>query len=174
MSNHWKDWGLSPAGALAAGGLGVSDTDVPPQPSFVASVAADGMLEFAGIGFPSLQNTQSISTGTFALYFRDELAGPSSTLLAAAVSAPDTTLTLSQAGSAQAGDFIQIENEVLLVDDVQGAGTQYTVQRGQCISTAATHAINTPVYHLQTRTVVVPFEKSFFGTTAGGAWSHAE
>ena len=159
---------------IGGGGLGVSDNDVPPQPSFVASVAADGMLEFAGIGFPSLQNTQSISTGTFVLYLRDELAGPSSTLLAVAVSATDTTLTLSQAGPAQAGDFIQIESEVLLVDDVQGGGTQYTVQRGQCISTAATHAVNTPVYHLRTRTVVVPFGRSFFGTTAGGAWSHAE
>ena len=42
------------------------------------------------------------------------------------------------------------------------------------MSTAATHAVNTPVYHLQTDTVVVPFEKSFFGTTAGGTWSHAE
>ena len=42
------------------------------------------------------------------------------------------------------------------------------------MSTAATHAVNTPVYHLQTDTVVVPFEKSFFGTTAGGTWSQAE
>ena len=159
---------------IGGGGLGVSDDGVSPQPAFVVYVAADGMLEVAGIGFPTLQNTQSISTGTFVLYFRDELAGPSSTLLAAAVSATDTTLILSQAGAAQAGDFVQIETEVLLVDDVQGGGTQYTVQRGHCMSTAATHAVNTSVYHLQTGTVVVPFEKSFFGTTAGAAWSHAE
>ena len=120
---------------IGGGGLGVSDNDVPPQPSFVVSAAADGMLEFAGIGFPTLQNTQSISTGTFVLYFRDELAGPSSTLLAAVVSATDTTLTLSQAGAAQIGDFVQLENEVLFVDDVQGGGTQYQCCPGKVAPT---------------------------------------
>ena len=131
------------------------------------------MLEFAGVGFPTLQNTQSIFTGTFSLHFRRELEGPSSNLLAAAVSVTDTSITLSQPGSAQPGALVQVESEILLVDSIQNGGTQYTVQRGQCMSTSATHSINTRLYHLETRTVVVPFEKSFFGTPAGAAWSHS-
>ena len=166
--------GLVTRWRIGGGGLGVSDTDVPPVPGFAAAVHADGMLEFSSVGFSDLQDTQSISTGTFRLYCRDELSGPSGTLLAAAISATDTTLTLNQAGSAQVGDFVQLESEIMLVDGVQGAGTQYTVQRGQCLSTAATHAFNTPVFHLQTRTIVVPFEESFFGTPAAGNWSHSE
>ena len=60
------------------------------------------------------------------------------------------------------------------VTDVQAGGAQYLVDRGQCQSTAAAHALNTPVFHLRTRTLVVPFERSFFGTTASGAWTHSE
>ncbi len=165
--------GLVTRWRIGGGGLGVADTDVPPVPGFAVSAHADGMLEFAGIGFADLQDTQSISTGTFRLYYRDELSGPSSTLLAAAVSSTDTTLTLSQAGSAQVGDFVQLGAEIMLVDDVQGGGTQYIVQRGQCLSTAATHALNTPIVSLRTRTVIVPFEESFFGTPAAGNWSHS-
>ena len=159
---------------IGGGGLGVADTDVPPDASFGVSVRGDGTLEFAGIGFSVLQNTQSIETGTFRLYFRDELAGLSTTLLAAAISTTDTTLTLSQAGPAQVDDLIQLEGEIVKVTDVQAGGTQYFVDRGQCQSTAAAHALNTPVFHLQTRTLVVPFGRSFFGTTASGAWTHRE
>ncbi len=166
--------GLVTRWRIGGGGLGVADTDVPPVPGFASAVHADGMVEFSSIGFLDLQNTQSVSTGTFLLYYRDELSGPSSTLLASAISVADLTLTLSQAGSAQVGDFVQVEGEIMVVDDVQGGGTQYTVQRGQCLSTAATHALNTPLFHLQTRTVVVPFEESFFGTPAAGNWSHSE
>ena len=60
------------------------------------------------------------------------------------------------------------------VTDVQAGGAQYLVDRGQCQSTAAAHALNTPVFHLRTRTLVVPFERSFFGTTASGGWTHSE
>ena len=166
--------GLVTRWRIGGGGLGVADTDVPPAPGFAVAVHADGVLEFSGIGFSDLQDTQSISTGTFRLYYREELSGPSSTLLAAAVSPIDTTLTLSQAGSAQVGDFVQIESEIMLVDDVQVGGTQYTVQRGECQSTAAAHSVNAPLFHLRTRTIVVPFEESFFGTPAAGNWSHGE
>ena len=159
---------------IGGGGLGVADTDVPSDASFGVSVRGDGTLEFAGIGFSVLQNTQSIETGTFQLYFRDELSGPSTTLLAAAISTTDTTLTLSQAGPAEVNDLIQLEGEIVKVTDVQAGGAQYLVDRGQCQSTAAAHALNTPVFHLRTRTLVVPFERSFFGTTASGGWTHSE
>ncbi len=159
---------------IGGGGLGVADLDVPPEPSFAVSAPGDGTLVLTAIGFPVLENTQTISTGTFQWWFRDELSGPSTISLAAATSSTDTTVTLSAAGPAQAGDLIQIQAEVLRVVDVQGAGTQYDVDRGQCGSSAASHASGTLVHQLQLRTVVVPFERSFFGTQAGGGWAHSE
>ena len=159
---------------IGGGGLGVTDVDVPPEAIFSVAVNGDGMLEFGSLGFPLLQDTQSITSATVQLYVRDELSGPSTTLLAAAISAVDTTLTLSQAGSAQVGSLVQVEGEVMRVTLVSGGGTQYDVDRGQCESTAAAHAINTPTYDLKEQSVVVPLEKNFFGSTASGSWSHSE
>jgi hypothetical protein len=160
--------------SIGGGGLGVADHDVPPEPSFGASVHGDGTLELGVIGFPLLENTQGITTGTFLLHGRDELAGPSNTLLASAIDDAETSLSLSQAGSAQAGDLVQIQSEILRVVEVQSGGTVYLVARGQCESPAASHAADTPLYHLRTRSVVTPFEKSFFGSQAGASWTHIE
>jgi hypothetical protein len=147
---------------------------VPPEPSFGAAVRGDGTLELGVIGFAVLENTQGITTGTFRLYVRDELAGVSSVLLSAATNDTATSLTLSQASSAQAGDLIQMESEIVRVTEVQSGGTVYLVDRGQCESPAASHAAATPLYHLQSRTIVAPFERSFFGTPAGASWTHIE
>ena len=157
---------------IGGGGLGVADFDVPPEPAFAISNPGDGTLQFSPLAFPVLENTQGITSGTFRLHYRDELSGPSTILLAAAISDTDTSISLTSAGSAAVDDLIQIEGEVLKVTQVLGGGTQYVVEREQCESTAASHAINTPIYALQERTVVVPFEKAFFGTTTSGAWSH--
>jgi hypothetical protein len=121
-----------------------------------------------------LENTQGITTGTFRLHVRDELAGLSSILLTAAIDDTETSLSLSQAGSAQAGDLIQVEGEIMRVTDVQSAGTLYIVDRGQCESTAAPHAADSALYPLQARTIVTAFERSFFGTPAGASWTHIE
>jgi hypothetical protein len=121
-----------------------------------------------------LENTQGITTGTFRLFVRDELAGVSSVLLDAAIDATETSLSLTQAGSAQVGDLVQIESEIARVTDVQSGGTVYVVDRGQCESPAAAHAADTPLYQLQMRSIVTPFERSFFGTPAGGSWTHSE
>jgi len=157
---------------IGGGGLGVEDFDVPPAPTFGVSSAVDGTVEFAGLGFSVLENTQSIRSGTFQLYYRDELSGPSSVLLDAAVDDSGTELTLSQAGPAGPGDLIQIGSELLRVTEVQNDGLRYLVERGRCNSPAASHSAGAPVYHLKTQSLVVAFEPQFFGTAAGAAWSH--
>jgi hypothetical protein len=121
-----------------------------------------------------LENTQGITTGTFRFHVRDELAGLSTVELASAVDDTETSLTLTEAGGAPAGDLIQIEAEVLLVTDVQPSGLVYIVERGQAGSAAAGHAAGALAYYLQSRSVVRPFERSFFGTTAGGQWTSSE
>jgi hypothetical protein len=166
--------GLLTRWRIGGGGLGVADQSTPPEPSFGAAVRGDGTLELGVIGFPELENTQGITTGTFRLHVRDELAGLSSILLTAAIDDTETSLSLSQAGSAQAGDLIQVEGEIMRVTDVQSAGTLYIVDRGQCESTAAPHAADSALYPLQARTIVTAFERSFFGTPAGASWTHIE
>jgi hypothetical protein len=132
------------------------------------------MLRFLGIAFPALVNTQGIRTGTFRLHYRDELQGISTIQLAEAADATQTSLTLNAAGSAAAGDLIQLEAELMRVGEVQSGGLVYVVERGQHGSAAAAHGTATPVYHLQDRTVIVPFERNFFGTPAAGDWVHSE
>ncbi len=159
---------------IGGGGLGVADSDVPPEPAFAVTARGDGTLQFSALAFPVLENTQGITTGTFQLYHRDELSGPSTILLATAISSIDTSLTLTSPGSGIADDLIQVEGEILKVTQVSGGGLQYDVERGHCESTPQAHAVNAPVYLLQDRTVIVPFEKAFFGTTVSGAWSRIE
>ncbi len=159
---------------IGGGGTGVADQGVPPAPSFGTAAQGDGMLQFLGIAFPELTNTQGIRSGTFRLHYRDELAGVSTMALASAIDATETSLTLNTAGNAVAGDIIQIESELMLVTEVQGGGTVYIVQRAYHGSTGASHAASKPVYTLQGKTVIVPFERNFFGTPAGGDWIHSE
>jgi hypothetical protein len=159
---------------IGGGGTGVADTGPPPEPSFGTSARGDGNLRFLGIAFQELDNTQGISSGTFLLHYRDELQGPSSVLLAAGIDAAVTTLTLSIAGDAVAGDLIQIDSEIMQVTDVQNTSQTYIVTRAQQGSTAAAHNANAPIYRLQSRTIIVPFDPNFFSTPAAGAWSHSE
>jgi Putative phage tail protein len=159
---------------IGGGGLGVADLGVPPEPSFAVAAPGDGTLDVTAIGFSVLENTQTIRTGTFQLWFRNELAGAGTILLDAAVSDTEATLALSEAGPAQPGDLIQLEGEVMRVTGVEGAGATYLVDRGQGGSTAAAHGAGTIVHQLLLRAVIVPFERSFFGTLAGGSWRHSE
>ncbi len=159
---------------IGGGGTGVTDQAAPPAPSVGTAAFGDGMLRFLGISFATLVNTQGIRTGTLKLNYRDELAGVSATQLAAAIDATQTSLTLNLAGSAVAGDIIQMEFELLRVTAVQSGGLVYVVDRGHHGSTAAAHPAGAPVYRLQTKTVLVPFERNFFGTAAASAWIHSE
>jgi hypothetical protein len=157
---------------IGGGGLGVADTDVPPPASFGTSARGDGMLRFLGIGFPDLSNTQGVATGTFRLYYRDELAGISTVELAAAVDDVQTTLTLTASAGAIPDDLIQVEREILKVTAVNGL--EYTVERGYHGSAASAHDAGAKVYTLKQRTVVVAFERRFFSTPAAADWSHSE
>ena len=70
---------------IGGGGLGVADTDTPPQPSFGLAAPGDGSVELSAIGFPQLANTQSISSGVIRLFYRHELDGVSQVRLDSAL-----------------------------------------------------------------------------------------
>jgi hypothetical protein len=131
-----------------------------------------GTMELSGVSFTSLTNTRTISAATLTIYYWDELQGAPAITLAGAVATSDTLLSLSAAGSAQAGSFIQIELEVIRIEAVENNGAQCSVTRAIAGSQAAAHAAQTPVYHLLSKTVIAPFPPDFFGSPYSGSWSY--
>src|ERR1039457_6976378 len=124
------------------GGSGTSDTDVPPEPYFgLGAGQGGGTVELSGVSFTDLTNTTTISAATLTMHYWDELRGRPSLMLAQAVGAGDTTLTLSAAGNGTAGSFAQVGSEVMLITAVQLSGRRYQVTRGAHGSTAATHLV---------------------------------
>ena len=155
------------------GGGGTSDSDVPSTPVFgLGRGQGGGTVELSAVSFADLTNTRTISSATLTLYYWDELQGTPAIGLASAVGTGDVLLSLSSAGSAQAGSYIQIELEVMRVEAVANNSTQYSVTRAMDGSQAAAHAAQTPVYHLQSKTVITPFPPEFFGSPYSGSWSY--
>ena len=157
------------------GGAGGADTAVPPAPMFAvtASRSGSGAVELSTVGFMDLTNTHTITAGTLALYYWDELAGRTEYNSAAALTAEGDVLELNAAGAAEPGTYIQMEKEVLRVLEPLNGGMEYRVERGAHASTAAEHAAQTPVYHLRKKVAIVPFVPGFFGSPLSGNWSHA-
>jgi hypothetical protein len=165
---------LSTLTRWVVGGGGLGDTDVPPLPLFGLgpSSSQSGTVELSGVGFQDPANTRSVTAGTLTLYYWDELMGNTAYSLASPLAAADTVLSLSQAGEAKPGSFVQIEEEVIRVDAVQNEGLQYQVTRGMHRSAAADHAAQVPVYHLSSKVTVVPFPLDFFGSPLSGVWGY--
>jgi hypothetical protein len=154
------------------GGSGFSDSAPPPAPAFgLGTGASGGTVVVSGVSFTDLTNTQTVSAGTLSLFYWNELQGASSTVLSTAMAVADTSLTLALPGTAQAGNIIQIDAEVMQVTAVSSNLTQYTVSRGQYGSTAATHTAQAPLYQLSDLTVIAPFPPDFFGSIYSGNWS---
>jgi hypothetical protein len=156
------------------GGAGAGDGGAPPAPLFGlgAAGAANGSVELSGVSFPGFTNTRTISAGTLALYYWDELQGAPDISLASAVGAEDEIIVLNQPGAASSGDYVQIGKEVLRVTEANAGGLEYRVTRGAHTSTASAHDAGAAVYHLQKKLAIVPFVKDFFGSPLSGDWSH--
>ena len=156
------------------GGGGSGDTAAPPQPVFGLGVSAlqRGTVELSGVSFPTLTNTYSITAGTLTIYYWDELVGGTPFALAAAISETDSIMNLSQAGTAEAESFVQVEAEVMQVVAVQSSGLQYQVSRGMHGTTAVSHAAQVAVYELASKVVVAAFPQNFFGSPLSGNWSY--
>jgi hypothetical protein len=165
--------GISTVTRWQIGGGGTGDSDVPPMPFFgLGPGQRGGTVELSGVSFTDLTNTQTISAATLTMYYWDELQGTPAIDLASGIGTGDTLLSLSAAGPAEPGTYIQIELEVMRVDAVGNNGTQYSVTRAMDGSQAAPHVAPTPVYHLLSTTVIAPFPPEFFGSPYSGSWSY--
>jgi len=156
------------------GGGGCGDTAAPPQPIFGLGTSSlqSGTVELSGVSFATLTNTTTITAGTLTLYYWDELIGSSPYSVASAMAATDTVLNLTPAGTAGAGSFVQVEEEVMQVAGVANGGLQYQVTRGMHGTTATSHAAQVPVYQLLSTVAVAPFPLDFFGSPLSGNWSY--
>ena len=129
-------------------------------------------MELMAIGFEELTNTRTISSATLTLSYWNELGSPSQVLLSGALAEADSTVGLTQAGSAAVGTLVQIEFEIVRVEEALNGGLGYRVTRGVEGSAAAAHAAQIPVYHLDSKVFVMPFPRDFFGSPASGNFSY--
>ncbi len=148
------------------------DNDVSAQPVFGLYSIGAGTIEALGIAFTDLTNTRSISAGTLTLGYWDELLGPSSILLGAAMGATDTSFTVATAVSASTGDLVQIDGEVMVVQQDLTNSTTVPVTRGSHATTAAAHTVQTGVYFLEKKIFILPFAQDFFGSPASGSYAY--
>jgi len=130
-------------------------------------------VEVVGIGFEELTNTRTITAGTLTLHYWNELDGPGQVQLSEGVDEEGTTMSLSAAGSAQAGSLIQLDGEIVEVVEVLSGGLQYSVTRGAHGSAAETHVQGATLLHLGKKVHVLPFFKDFFGSSASGSYSYS-
>jgi hypothetical protein len=154
-------------------GGGGADTDVPPAPQFALYAPGDGAVELTGIAFSDLSNTKTVTAGTLTLRYIDELKGADQVALGAAVDDQATTLTLGAAGTAQAGDLLLVEQELMSVTSVSDDKLSCVVSRGSDGSTAAAHAAGNNIIRLAQSTDIVPFVRDFFGSPASGEYAHS-
>ncbi|MDP2996228.1 MAG: phage tail protein [Bryobacterales bacterium] len=155
------------------GGAGASlDTEVAGMPVFALYAAGQGGLELVGVAFEDLTNTRTVTAGTLALHYWDELSSPSTAKLASGVSASGTQIDLTGPGPGGLGSLLQVGAEIMVVEAVENGGLRYQVSRGSHGSNAAEHASQAPVYHLSRKVFVIAFPRDFFGSPASGSFSY--
>ena len=157
---------------IGVGSGGLTDSDVPPAPVYGLALTGHGGVEVSGIGFATLTDTTTISSGTLTLYYWNELNGAAGSQLAAALDASSTTCTPATGGTFNLDDVLQIDGEILLVSQAPGTGGTLTIDRGVLSSTASAHTNGTAIYTLTRRTYVMPFPQGFFGSPASGSYAY--
>lgn len=146
------------------------DADVPPKPFFALGAGRRGRLDLVGIGFPTLENTGGVSSGTLTLYYWDELQGPTPHQLAGQLDATSMSLFVSAPAYLSDGQLLQIDQELLRVRG-DNTGNVVEVERGVLDSYQEAHAASKPVWFLQKHVVITPFPRQFFGSPASGSYS---
>lgn len=148
------------------------DEDVPEGPQFGLAYAGQGTVEVVSIGFTNLAHTRTVAAATLTLFYWEELGGLPGTLLDGGVTSGAEEITLTQPGSSQAGDLVQVQAEIMRVETVLDGGLRYQVTRGWCSSAAEGHSAGVRIFPLKKKTLVIPFARDFFGSPASGSFGH--
>jgi len=163
VSDDEASYELSPLTSWQISGSAgdILDSDIPGLPAFGLFPNGRGGIEAVSVGFTSLTNTRTISAGTLVLGYWDELNGPSTVMLTASMGTGDIAFTVTAAVSAAAGDLVQIDSEIMVVQQAVTAGTTFEVARASHGTSAAIHTIPVGVYFLEQKTFIMPFVQDF-------------
>lgn len=153
-------------------GAGQPDAGTATAPRFSLSAPGGGDLTVFNIGFDSLRDTLSVSSGTLTLFYWNELETPSPFSLGAPIDSSTGTITLTAAPGSAGSEFVQIDSELMTVIGVDSTGTVLTVVRGSFGSTATPHNMGDLVLNLQSSTIVLPFALGFFEGSASANYLH--
>ncbi|MCC6389517.1 MAG: hypothetical protein IT167_02855 [Bryobacterales bacterium] len=148
------------------------DSNVPPAPFFGLQLGEQGTFELVSVSFADLTNTRNVDSGNLTVHYWDEINGRTPFQITSGVSANDAQIEISPTGTAQVGDFLQVNAELLQVASVPASGARYGVVRGALGSLAAPINAGEQCYHLMRKTYVVPFQRDFFGSPASGSYSY--
>jgi hypothetical protein len=152
------------------GGMAGIDQDVPGEPVFALSAGEDSEVVLSGIGFESLENTFSVTSGTLTLHYWDELKGPSTWQTAAEVQAADATIPLNQTTGIESGQVLQVGAELVRVAAVRAG--EVDVERAQFGTLAGVHSQGAAVWPLDRQVSTMSFPAGFFGSPASGSYTH--
>lgn len=162
--------GLCPIKRHILGGGSETDMDVPGEPVFALSTGDNSEVILSGIGFSSLENTYSVSSGTLTLHYWDEMNSPSSRSTASEVLPTDLSVHINNSAGLEPGQLIQIGGEIMLVSEIQSENI--VVERAQFGTTVSGHAEERAVYALRSQVSTLSFPAGFFGSPASGSYTH--
>lgn len=154
---------------LLGGGSG-TDSDVPGEPVFAVSTGDQAEVILGAIGFETLDNTFSITSGTLTLHYWDELLGPSPYSLEVTAQLGSTVLALNTTSGIAPDQYLQLGRELVLVLAVRA--TEVDVLREQFGTAAEEHAQGSPVWPLSRQVSTLSFPPGFFGSPASGSYTH--
>ena len=166
---------ISPMTRWKIGGAGLRSVDfsVADAPVFGLSLSQgqNGTIKLGGVGFSDLKNTASISAGTLALHYQDELSITPPGALASSISETDLEFKFDTGAALFIGAIVRIQRELILIGDANPDGST-NVQRGVLNTTSAAYDAGESVYPLKKNVTSVPFIRNFFGTPSSGDWSY--
>lgn len=152
------------------GGMTGTDQDVPGEPMFALTAGDNSEVILSGIGFESLENTFSVTSGTLTLHYWDEMNGPSLRQTTAEAQVEDATIRMNVTAGMEAGQLLQIGGELLLVAAVRAG--EADVERAQFGTNAEVHAAGAVIWALDRMVSTMSFPAGFFGSPASGSYSH--
>ncbi|MFL6451372.1 MAG: phage tail protein [Bryobacteraceae bacterium] len=148
------------------------DGGAPGTPTFMLNAPGAGELTLSAIGFADATNVGSVASGTLSIYFVDELAGPSTLALRAALDPGSRTVLIAGGSMQLVGSIVQIGTELLSIVSFDSSMNAYTVLRGVLGSKIAAHSVSDRVWPVQRSVIIVPFASNFFENRASINYIH--
>jgi hypothetical protein len=167
-------YGISPVTRWVIGGAGIVNVDSAPAPAPVFGISpgySGGTIIFGELGFSDFTNVNTVTAGTYQLFYLDEMNLVAAGLLTTAIAPTDVQLVISVALQGTLPLYLLIDSEVIGLTSADSTGTILTCVRGAHGTTAAAHSSGASIFTLLQQVFVVPFAKHFFGSPASGNWS---